>query len=293
MGPIPEGECNLKKTSKYAYSGTYSTKTGYHSSMEKRAETETTTTHLSQEWMKEVWTIQTAPKLKLFIWKIKHRALPVGNRLEARQITIEAKCIHCDGEETINHLFFHCPYAKKVWELILFSGEFTPSPQNNFDVEWKKLLQAVTLPPVGMGICPLAPWILWSIWSARNQKIFQKRSFSEQETVTKAIVDAKEWLEAQTVALTSQHKKHPQVRDGFEVICRSDAAWKQEHKAAGLAWSFYQNQNEKISSHNQSTTFVISSLVAEGLAIRAAMEHAISLQMRSVLFESDSLQLVT
>ncbi|WZY79810.1 hypothetical protein YC2023_026194 [Brassica napus] len=144
-----------------------------------------------------------------------------------------------------------------------------------------------------MGICPLAPWILWSIWSARNQKIFQKRSFSGQETVTKAIVDAKEWLEAQTVALTSQHKKHPQVRDGFEVICRSDAAWKQEHKAAGLAWSFYQNQNERISSHNQSTTFVISSLVAEGLAIRAAMEHAISLQMRSVLFESDSLQLVT
>lgn len=182
---------------------------------------------------------------------------------------------------------------KKVWELIPFSGEFTPLPQNSFDVEWKKLLQAVTLPPVGLGKCPLPPWILLSLWSARNQKLFQKRSFSEQETVTKAIVDAKEWLEAQTVALTSPHKKHPQVREGFEVICRTDAAWKQEHKAAGLAWSFYQNQNERISSHNQSSAFVISSLVAEGLAIRAAMEHAISLQMRCVLFESDSLQLVT
>ena len=33
--------------------------------------------------------------------------------------------------------------------------------------------------------------------------------------------------------------------------------------------------------------------MAEGLAIRTAMEHAIALQMRSVLFESDSLQLVT
>lgn len=58
--------------------------------MEKRAETETMTTHLTQEWMKDVWKIQTAPKLKLFIWKIKHRALPVGDRLEARQIITEA-----------------------------------------------------------------------------------------------------------------------------------------------------------------------------------------------------------
>ncbi|KAG2301611.1 hypothetical protein Bca52824_030262 [Brassica carinata] len=194
--------------------------------------------------------------------------------------------------ETIVHLFFHCPYAKKVWELIPFSGGFIPMPLNNFDVEWKKLLQAVVLPPIGLGICPLAPWILWSFWSARNQKLFQKRSFSIQETITKAIVDAKEWMEAQVTVPISQKLAVTQGREGFEVICRSDAAWKKEYQAAGLAWSFYQNQSERISSHNQSSAFVISSLVAEGLAMRAAMEHAIDLQMRCVLFESDSLQLV-
>ncbi|CAH8319615.1 unnamed protein product [Eruca vesicaria subsp. sativa] len=52
-------------------------------------------------------------------------------------------------------------------------------------------------------------------------------------------------------------------------------------------------RNERISSHHSSTAFVISSLVAEGLAIRAAMESAIESQMSRVIFESDSLQLVT
>ena len=94
--------------------GAYSTKTGYHSALEKQKATEEQGTPNAQDWMKEVWKIQTAPKLKLFIWKIKHRALPVGESLEARQILAESKCTHCDGVETISHLFFQCSYAKKV-----------------------------------------------------------------------------------------------------------------------------------------------------------------------------------
>ncbi|KAL0787432.1 hypothetical protein Bca101_003678 [Brassica carinata] len=39
-------------------------------------------------------------------------------------------------------------------------------------------------------------------------------------------------------------------------------------------------------------SFVRSPLVAEGLAVRMAMEHAIALQLKQVIFESDSAQLV-
>ncbi|KAF3596345.1 hypothetical protein DY000_02026964 [Brassica cretica] len=141
---------------------------------------------------------------------------------------------------------------------------------------------------------PLGPWILWAIWSSRNQKLFQKRNFHAQETITKAIVDAKEWSEAQAKIIPeTQRKNSTRSRGEFEVICRSDAAWKEELQAAGLAWSFYGSQNERFSSHSRSIALVISSLVAEGLAIRAAMEHAIALRLKCVLFETDSLQLVT
>lgn len=276
-------------------SGAYTTKTRYYSAREKHQQQldNNSEATITQEWLNEVWKITTAPKLKLFIWKIKHGALPVGDRLEARHILTGAKCTHCGSDETITHLFFQCPFALRVWELVPFSGGFAPLSQNSFNEEWQRLLQLTVLPPVGLGRCPLAPWIIWSIWSARNQKIFQQRSFTAQETILKAMVDAKEWQDAQSFELPLiLRKPHPQDTLAVEITCRSDAAWKKETHTAGMAWSFSRNQSERISSHSQSSAFVISSIMAEGLAMLAAVEHAIDLQMRSVVFKSDSLQLV-
>lgn len=86
-------------------SGSYTTKTGYLSATEAKGDIGDQDIANPQEWLKDVWKIQTAPKLKLFIWKIKHGALPVGDRLEARHILSNSKCTHCDNVETISHLF--------------------------------------------------------------------------------------------------------------------------------------------------------------------------------------------
>lgn len=274
-------------------SGSYSTRTGYFSAIENyhRAETEAQTP--TRDWVNEVWKLSVSPKLRLFIWKVKHGAIPVGERLEARQILTGAKCPHCNREESILHLFFLCPYAVEVWNLIPFSEPFDPLATTDFDSGWKRLLANTTLPPIGLWQTPLATWV---IWSARNQKIFQNRNFSAQDSVLKAILDAKEWQQAQPAkdSVNSQRKKLPSPRDPVDwIICKSDAAWKKEQSTAGLAWSFSRNQNERFVSHSTPYAFVISSLVAEGLAIRSAMEHAISLEMKNLVFESDSLQLVT
>lgn len=102
-------------------SGSYTTKTA----IEKQQNNSDQNPIVAQDLLKEVWKLTTSPELKLFIWKIKHRALPVGDRLEARQVLSGTKCIHCEGHKTISHLFFQCPYALKVWELVPFSRGFT------------------------------------------------------------------------------------------------------------------------------------------------------------------------
>ncbi|KAG2314917.1 hypothetical protein Bca52824_018039 [Brassica carinata] len=98
---------------------------------------------------------------------------------------------------------------------------------------------------------------------------------------------------AQATSVSS--KKKPVIPRGNlnpEFVCRSDAAWKKELNAAGLGWRFSDNRLGKFISHSETLACVNSSLVAEGLAIRAAIEDAIDLQLGNVVFESDSLQLV-
>ncbi|CAH2065695.1 unnamed protein product, partial [Thlaspi arvense] len=158
-------------------------------------------------------------------------------------------------------------------------------------------LKTTCLPPVGIGTGPLAPWICWNPWIARNNRIFSNRIFTEEETSLKAIIDAKEWLNAQPYkAPTWVRSLKSLPRPNVGLVCKSDAAWSTEKQAAGLAWNFSDRISTQLSiaitSSAQIAHFVKSPLMAEGLAIRAAMEHALNLDFRRISFETDSQQLV-
>ena len=79
------------------------------------------TTVVDQQWLKNVWMLTIPPKLKLFLSKMKHGALPVNRRLQILFISPSAKCTFCEVEETTLHLFFHCQYARQVWEMAPFA----------------------------------------------------------------------------------------------------------------------------------------------------------------------------
>lgn len=92
-------------------SGIYTAKTGYYAALEKNKPDIPVAQEYSHDWIKDLWSVKMAPKLKLLLWKILHEALPVVELLVARQILPSAKCIRCECPESILHLFYHCPYA--------------------------------------------------------------------------------------------------------------------------------------------------------------------------------------
>nr|VDC99878.1 unnamed protein product [Brassica oleracea] len=125
--------------------------------------------------------------------------------------------------------------------------------------EW--IDDATTLPPTGLNDCPLIPWVISALWTTRNLKIFQQRRFTPQEVISKAIIDAKEWKLAQVVPIPPKRGVTPRKIDADSVaLCRSDAAWSNEHNTAGLGWSFSVNQNERFLSHSDFLSFVRSPL---------------------------------
>lgn len=69
-------------------------------------------------WHKDVWNGAFSPKLRVFIWSMLQNALPTGENLQFRGINNSAVCPRCGDSESMVHIFFSCPFAKKVWELI-------------------------------------------------------------------------------------------------------------------------------------------------------------------------------
>ena len=98
------------------HTGEYSVKTGYAAAMmQGPVSEEVRMVETITNWKKSVWKLQTTPKIKLFMWKVFHGAIPVGEQLIRRHIGVDGRCKLCGRSESINHLFFECSFAQKVW----------------------------------------------------------------------------------------------------------------------------------------------------------------------------------
>lgn len=73
---------------------------------------------------KGMWKLKTDLKIKLFFWKLGQNTLHVGECLAAKNIPIVEKCPRCKNLESINQIFFHCEFTRKVWALVPFSTHF-------------------------------------------------------------------------------------------------------------------------------------------------------------------------
>ena len=235
--------------------------------------------------------MKSSPKTKLFVWKAIHGAIPAGEALRARQINVDGLCKRCSLPETIDHLFFHCAFAKQVW----FSAPVFPSIEYNDSIAlrslWIDLTMRKNLPPSGVAGGPLAPWILWNIWTARNNLVFNGKAQTAAETLSKAISLAREWGVCQALPSVQTAKTNPPVTTPPNCyLIKTDAAWNEAQQIAGLSW-IVESQN-RVSSYSVSAHHVSTPLAAEALALREALEKCKELGIARIRCESDSAVLI-
>ena len=65
-----------------------------------------------------VWKVDICPKIKHSIWRCSSDCLSVGATMRYMHLARDGVCSRCqDKDETLNHIFFTCPYARLVWAL--------------------------------------------------------------------------------------------------------------------------------------------------------------------------------
>lgn len=166
-------------------SGIYSSQSGYYEAAMRKAEADTRNQG-SFDWIKDVWTATCSPKMKVFLWSVIQKALPLGEQLQQRGIQADVRCYKCKEVESTMYSFFNCPFAQEIWNLIPLKNVVHLATEGSFREAVAAFRQAICLPPSGVS-GNIVPWICWAIWTARNLEIFEKRHLSPMEIATKGI----------------------------------------------------------------------------------------------------------
>lgn len=155
---------------------------------------------------------------------------------------MNTKCKRCGALQTIEHILFHCRFARDVWNYGPWNSPLNLSQVSSFFKKLQASYNLIMLPPFGV-LGNTFPWLCWTIWIARNHLLFENRHASATSTAPKAILAQKEWKSVQPNRPRSSPKvilPPPQVLSNSPhmVFCNTDASWKSDLQAAGLARIF-------------------------------------------------------
>ena len=130
-------------------------------------------------------------RVKTFIWLILKKSILTRDVLLERGGDCPKTCLFCGQDESINHLFFQCPLARYVWNIVSvatgikcqFEGaDFCLTDWlNGFGKNQKKKMM------VGVAA------ILWGIWKTRNLACFENKWPSEPIEVLHRICFLIDW----------------------------------------------------------------------------------------------------
>ncbi|KAL9812373.1 putative ribonuclease H domain, reverse transcriptase zinc-binding domain-containing protein [Arabidopsis thaliana] len=281
----------------YTKSGHYTVKSGYLRATQWNDEENEVTEPSTKILKKQVWKVKTARKIKHFLWQALSGCLATSSRLVDRHCGSDRTCMRCGGvSESINHLLFECPPAMQVWALsnIPTNPGIFPSTSifTNFDfLLWRAKDLGAT-----KEILEAFPWILWYVWKARNDKIFNNKDILPPDTLQLAISEATNWRLAQIIEQSAENEEESPTmlqaipNNNGQLRCQVDASWVADGYTSGLIFVIDTPSGILLGSRGKSRA--LSPLQAELEALTWAMDSALLRGLDSVHFNTDCSALV-
>ncbi|GKV27405.1 hypothetical protein SLEP1_g36578 [Rubroshorea leprosula] len=151
--------------------GNYSTKTAYRHLANDQNGRETTSIY------KRVWNPIIPSKISAFNWLLMQDRIPTKSNLQKRGIISglgDGKCALCEGEiEDSSHLFLKCRVAKWLWKACGKWWGISVNLENNCWNSFEQFGEQAKEACVKEGLDCIWNVVVWSVWLARNQKVFR------------------------------------------------------------------------------------------------------------------------
>jgi hypothetical protein len=121
--------------------------------------------HPTFRWL---WKSSCQHTHKVFFWLLIQDRLSTRNILKRKHMSLQSyNCVLCDEsvEETVQHLFLHCSFAKQCWNLLGLSVPSAMQPFQILDL-FRRQLNVQFFMEIIILLC-------WGIWMSRNNCIFR------------------------------------------------------------------------------------------------------------------------
>ncbi|XP_026459191.1 uncharacterized protein LOC113359833 [Papaver somniferum] len=136
-------------------------------------------------WMR-IWKIRVPYRIQVFTLRAARNALPVRTILHNRMHMHSVDCARCnDPQESIIHALVLCPFASRVWFLSDFYIN-TQFFQNKSFIDWLLFWLTDPLSRLLDEAQCLFVTILWSLWTSRNNFIFQNLKGTHIDVLARA-----------------------------------------------------------------------------------------------------------
>ena len=147
-----------------------------------------------------VWNPAAPPKTGVFAWEAAWGNVLTLDQLKRRGMTFANRCFMCEEEEeTIDHLMFHCKFAKMLWDLVLsivgISWVFPHSVLHNL-LAWQGAAVGKKRKKIWLAT-PLC--LFWNLWNARNRLVFENKVPSAQRIKDNFVTNLWSWANLHSV----------------------------------------------------------------------------------------------
>jgi hypothetical protein len=137
-----------------------------------------------------LWKLKAPLKIKIFLWYLRRGVILTKDNLAKRKWQGSKQYCFCHENETIQHLFLDCRFARLVWGSVLAAWGL-PRPLNvsNIFGRWLDGLRKHLKPLVLLR----AATMCWSLWLYRNAAIFENKQPSFMQVIYSTMHRLRTW----------------------------------------------------------------------------------------------------
>lgn len=274
----------------YDKRGQYLVKSGYQVAVNHKHQGIPNCSNLNPSHWSVIWKLKIPEKVKIFLWRAAKDILPTAENLWRKRVLQEATCLVCTHQlENSAHALLDCKIARKVWRV---------SPIGSV-VQEEKFPDVITLllslqRQQNDISGKIVAFLLWTIWNARNNMLFNGRHEDPVRLVARAaaVADSIKRIqqpEANFLAVPTlmQQNKWSLPEEGWLKI-NVDAAIDGENRLAGL-WAAIRNHKGELVGATVNTVKSLGDVeMNEARVVLWGMQAAFKAGAISIVLESDS-----